>query len=161
MRILLLLSILALSACGFAPRREFVVPADLGPVRVVGSDSFSRLSDRLAVALERAGAEPASEDAPATIVRVLAERWNQGPLTVDAAARVQEFLVTFAVDYEVIAPDGSVRIPRQTVELHRDFTFDTAQALGTPGEQEVVRDELARSMPAALMRQLSLRLETP
>lgn len=160
MKNFLLLSLLALSACGFAPRREFVVPADLGPVRVIGVDSFSRLSDRLATALVRAGAEPAAEDAPATTVRVLAERWNQGPLTVDAAARVQEFLVSYAVDYDVMAADGTIRIPRQTVELHRDFTFDTAQALGTPGEQEVVRDELSRGMPAALMRQITLRLES-
>jgi len=160
MKTFLLLSLLALSACGFAPRREFVVPDDLGPVRVVGADAFSRLSDRLATALSRAGAEAAREGAPATTVRVLAERWHQGPLTVDAAARVQEFLVSYAVDYEVLAADGATRISRQTVELHRDFTFDTAQALGTPGEQEVVRDELSRGMPAALMRQISLRLES-
>src|SRR3546814_8698307 len=80
-------------------------------------------------------------------------------LTVDAAARVQEFLITYSVDFDVIAPDGSVRVPKQTVELSRDFTFDTAQAIGTPGEEEVVRDELARAMPATLMRRLSLRLD--
>lgn len=160
MKKLLVLLLVGLSACGFAPRREFVVPAELGPIRVLGADAFSRLADRLATALARAGAEPEVAGAPSTTVRILAERWNQGPLTVDAAARVQEFLISYAVDYEVLAPDGSTRIPRQTVELHRDFTFDTAQALGTPGEQEVVRDELARNMPAALMRQLSLRLES-
>ncbi|PKM06110.1 MAG: hypothetical protein CVV14_13920 [Gammaproteobacteria bacterium HGW-Gammaproteobacteria-4] len=148
-----------LSACGFAPRREFVVPADLGEVRVVGVDSFSRLSERLAVNLTRAGAVPAADGVPATIIRITSERWHQGPLTVDAAARVQEFVITYSVDFDVIASDGSVRVPKQTVELSRDFTFDTAQALGTPGEEEVVRDELSRAMPAALMRRLSLRLD--
>lgn len=148
-----------LSACGFAPRREFVVPADLGAVRVVSADSFSRLGERLAANLSRAGAVPAAEGAPATIIRITSERWHQGPLTVDAAARVQEFIITYSVDFDVIAADGSVRVPQQTVELGRDFTFDTAQALGTPGEEEVVRDELARAMPAALMRRLSLRLD--
>ncbi|PIQ38350.1 MAG: hypothetical protein COW59_02225 [Lysobacterales bacterium CG17_big_fil_post_rev_8_21_14_2_50_64_11] len=158
-KLAVVLLLLGLSACGFAPRREFVVPADLGAVRVVGSDSFSRLAERLAVNLSRAGAMPAADGAPATIIRIAAERWHQGPLTVDAAARVQEFIITYSVDFDVIAADGSVRVPRQTVELGRDFTFDTAQALGTPGEEEVVRDELARAMPAALMRRLSLRLD--
>lgn len=155
----LLVLLAGLSACGFAPRREFAVPANLGPIRVVGADSFSRLSERLAVNLDRAGAVAAVDGAPATVVRVTAERWSQGPLTVDAAARVQEFLITYSVDFDVIAPDGSVRVPKQTVELSRDFTFDTAQAIGTPGEEEVVRDELSRAMPAAVMRRLSLRLD--
>lgn len=155
----LVLLLAGLSACGFAPRREFVVPADLGEVRVVGVDSFSRLSERLAVNLTRAGAVPAADGVPATIIRITSERWHQGPLTVDAAARVQEFVITYSVDFDVIASDGSVRVPKQTVELSRDFTFDTAQALGTPGEEEVVRDELSRAMPAALMRRLSLRLD--
>lgn len=155
----LVLALTGLSACGFAPRREFVVPADLGEVRVVGVDSFSRLPERLAVNLARAGAVPAADGAPATIIRVTAERWHQGPLTVDAAARVQEFVITYSVDFDVIAADGRVRVAKQTVELSRDFTFDTAQALGTPGEEEVVRDELSRAMPAALMRRLSLRLD--
>lgn len=159
LKLMALVSLLGLSACGFAPRREFVVPANLGPIRVVGTDSFSRLSERLAVNLARAGAVPADEGAPATVVRITAERWSQGPLTVDAAARVQEFLITYSVDFDVIAPDGSARVPKQTVELSRDFTFDTAQAIGTPGEEEVVRDELARAMPATLMRRLSLRLD--
>ncbi|PKM15333.1 MAG: hypothetical protein CVV12_09125 [Gammaproteobacteria bacterium HGW-Gammaproteobacteria-2] len=158
-KVALLLLLVGLSACGFAPRREFVVPADLGAVRVVGVDSFSRLSERLAVNLSRAGAAPAAEGMPATIIRISAERWHQGPLTVDAAARVQEFVISYSVDFDVIAADGSVRVPKQTVELSRDFTFDTAQAIGTPGEEEVVRDELSRAMPAALMRRLSLRLE--
>ncbi len=155
----LVLLLTGLSACGFAPRREFVVPADLGEVRVVGVDSFSRLSERLAVNLTRAGAVPAADGVPATIIRITSERWHQGPLTVDAAARVQEFVITYSVDFDVIAADGGVRVPKQTVELSRDFTFDTAQALGTPGEEEVVRDELSRAMPAALMRRLSLRLD--
>lgn len=155
----MVLLLAGLSACGFTPRREFVVPADLGEVRVLGVDSFSRLAERLAVNLTRAGAVPAADGTPATIIRITEERWHQGPLTVDAAARVQEFVITYSVDFDVIASDGKVRVPKQTVELSRDFTFDTAQALGTPGEEEVVRDELSRAMPAALMRRLSLRLD--
>lgn len=154
----LLLSLLALAACGFAPRREFIVPADLGPVRVVGNDPFSRMAELLAQNLERAGAEPAVVGKPATTIRVLAERWKQGPLTVDAAARVQEFLISYEVDFDVRGPDGRSRVDRRTVHLERDFTFDTARALGTPGEEDVVREELQRAMPAAVMRQLSLSL---
>lgn len=155
---ILLLSLLVLAACGFAPRQEFIVPADLGPVRVVGNDPFSRLAELLAQNLERAGAEPGVEGKPATTVRVLGERWQQGPLTVDAAARVQEFVIRYYVDFDVLGPDGTLRVGRHTVQLERDFTFDTARALGTPGEEDVVREELRRAMPAALMRQLSLSL---
>lgn len=45
-------------------------------------------------------------------------------------------------------------VPRQDVELERDYSFDTIQAQGTPGEEEVVRAELERDMVQAILRRV-------
>ena len=54
------LATLVLVGCGFHPRAELVLPANLGPVRVVGSDPYSPLADSLSRALTRSGAQPAA-----------------------------------------------------------------------------------------------------
>jgi LPS-assembly lipoprotein len=52
--------VLMLAGCGFHPRGELVIPAELGPVRVVSSDPYSPLADSLSRDLTRAGVTAAA-----------------------------------------------------------------------------------------------------
>lgn len=151
----LLLFALVLSGCGFHLRNALVLPADLGPVRVEARDPYSPLADSLERGLQHAGAVVAAGDAEdVAVLRVVAERWGNTPLSVDARGRAQEFSLRYAVVFELRGADGAVLVPRQVVELSRDYVSPPTNSIGTDSEREILSDELRREMGASILRRI-------
>ena len=146
---------LVLSACGFQLRDALVLPSDLGPVRVEADDPYSPLADSLERALQRAGATVVALDAgDVAVLDVVSERWADTPLSVDAQGRAQEFTLRYAVVFEMRAADGELLVPRQAVELSRDYVSPPANAIGTDSEREILARELRREMGASVLRRI-------
>jgi LPS-assembly lipoprotein len=146
---------LALSACGFHLRSALVLPNDLGPVRVASVDRYSPLADSLTQSIRRAGATIAeSSDENATVLDLLSERWGDTPISVDELGRAQEYSLRYAVVFEVRRPDGTKSVPRQAVELSRDYISNPVNAIGTESEREILVKELRREMAASIVRRL-------
>ncbi|HEV8695145.1 MAG TPA: LPS assembly lipoprotein LptE [Lysobacter sp.] len=146
---------LALSACGFHLRNALVLPDDLGAVRVRSVDRYSPLADSLTQSIERAGVQVAEAgDANATVLDLLSERWGDTPIAVDQFGRAQEYSLRYAVVFEVRKADGTKPVPRQAVELSRDYVSNPAVSIGTEGEREILVRELRREMAASIIRRL-------
>lgn len=146
---------LALSACGFQLRSALTLPPDLGPVRVVSVDRYSPLAESLAMALSRAGAVPATpETESAAVLDLLSERWGDTPVALDELGRTQEYSLRYAVIFELRRADGTAMVPRQTVELARDYVSNPVNSLGTEGEREVLQREMRREMTASVLRRI-------
>ena len=153
--------LILLTACGFHPRGELQLPPNLGPVKVQASDPFSPLGDILARALERAGAPAAANtDGKIATLRIAGEVFKEGPLSVDNFSRVREYVISYTVNFEFTAADGSVLTSLQEVKLERDFTYDDTHALGSAAEQGTIRDEMQRDMAASILRRIGIALRT-
>lgn len=153
MRAALLLALcLALGACGFQLRRELALPAGLDAIRVETGDPYGALQRHLEQALQRAGASTA-EGSPA-VLRVLSARIEQKPLSIGIGGRVQEYLLQYHAEIELLDGSGRSVLPRQALELEREYRFDTGDALGSPGEEEVLRRDLERAMGEAILRRI-------
>ena len=161
-RIQLLLASIALFAlvgCGFHPRAELVLPADLGPVKVVGGDPYSPLADSLSRALTRAHALPAAPaETNVATLRIVSEAWTEGPLSVDSFSHVREYIITYTVKFAFVAADNTDISPLQDIKLQRDYTYDDSHALGASQEQSTIREEMQRDMAAMLIRQVGVAL---
>jgi outer membrane lipopolysaccharide assembly protein LptE/RlpB len=152
--LLLALAIAGLAACGFKLRQEITLPATLATLRVEVVDPYSPLQRNLEQAMRRAGAELVETGREAAVLRVVTSRLDRVPLSVGDTGRVQEYLLKYIVEFELVDIAGTQVLPRQTVELERDYSFDTAAAFGTPGEEELVKAELERDMVAAILRRI-------
>lgn len=150
-----------LAACGFQPRAQLSLPSTLGPVRVVTADPYSPLGLELARALERAGATPAADGAPAASLKITRESLDTRPLSVDQFARVQEYITRYSVDFVLLDAGGTALIEPQTIELSREYTYDISESAGSPAEQELIQRELRRDMEASILRRLDVVLRTP
>lgn len=160
-RLLPVVLVLALSACGFHLRNALVLPADLGPVRVASVDRYSPLADALTQAIRNAGATVAApDDASATVLDLLSERWGDTPIAVDQFGRAQEYSLRYAVVFEVRQADGSKPVPRQAIELSRDYISNPVNSIGTEGERELLARELRREMAASIIRRLDAVVRT-
>jgi LPS-assembly lipoprotein len=151
--------LLVLAACGFHPRGELMVPASLGPVKVVSSDPYSPLGDSLARVLTRAGVAPAAAtDSKVATLRIVSETWVSSPLSVSAFAQIREYIITYTVKYSFTAADNTDVIPLQEQKLQRDFVYADSHALGSAVEQTTIREEMQRDMTAMIIRQLGVVL---
>ena len=161
---LLLAALLLLAGCGFHLRNQIALPADLGPVRVVGaSTSYSALATSLSRGLQAAGAtlaapvgeaeDPAAGEQVATL-RITSERWGDLPIAVDQFGRAQEFSLRYAVVFAFTRADGTDLVPQQVVELSRDYVSPPQDATGTTTEREVLAEELRREMAASILRRV-------
>ena len=147
--------LLALSACGFQLRDALSLPAGLDPVKVVSADRYSPLAESLAQALTQAGAVPATPEVEApAVLEILAERWGDTPISVDERGRAQEFNLRYAVVFELRNGDGTVLVPRQNIELSRDYISVPTNSIGTEGERDILVRELRREMAASILRRI-------
>ena len=146
---------LALSACGFHLREELVLPSDIAAVRVASVDRYSPLPDALMESVKRAGAKLAEPgDESATVLDLLSERWGDTPNSVDQLGRAQEFSLRYAVVFELRRADGVKLVPRQAVELSRDYISNPVNAIGTESEREILVKEMRREMAASIVRRI-------
>lgn len=152
--------VLACGACGFHLRNAIAIPPELGPVRVVAPDPYSPLADSLADAMTRAGAQAASADAldPATTLQIASERWGVTPISIDQQGRAQEFSLRYAVVFSLVDAQGTEVVPRQVIELSRDFVAPPADSIGQASERELLAKELRREMTSAILRRVGAAL---
>lgn len=145
----------ALSACGFHLRNKIALPADLGPVRVVSTTPYSPLANDIARGLQHAGAIPAAPDATnVATLQIVSERWGDRPISIDQFGRSQEFSLRYAAIFVFRRADGSELVPRQVVELSRDYLSPPQNVTGTTTEREIIADELRREMAASILRRV-------
>lgn len=73
---------------------------------------------------------------------------------MDARGRAQEFSLRYAVVFELRDAGGDIVVPRQVVELSRDYVSPPTNSIGTDSEREILARELRREMGAAIMRRI-------
>lgn len=147
---------LVLAGCGFQLRSALTLPPDLGPIQVEGRGRYSPLADALSLALQRAGAtvvEGRGEEQVARL-RVLSERWGSTPISIDAQGRAQEYVLRYAVVFELVHADGEELVPQQAVELARDYIRSPTNLTGADSERELLTREMRRDMVASIIRRI-------
>ncbi|WP_165371500.1 LPS assembly lipoprotein LptE [Pseudolysobacter antarcticus] len=152
-----LLSLLALTlvGCGFQLRGEAQLPPGMQRVIVVSADAFSPLKRNLEDSLRRSGAtvEEKSGDGIAEL-KLPVVTISPEVSSVGIAQHVREFVMVYHVELEVVNSEGKIIVPKQTVELTRDFTFDDTQALGIGVEQDELKRQMQRDMVQSVMRRI-------
>ena len=148
-------------------------------------DRYSQLAESLSQALARSGAIPAPDpvavvvqpddaqsgiappgDAtaapvptPAATLNIRQERWGSLPVSIDSRGRATELTLRYAVEFDLLRADGSVLVPRQVVELGRNYVTVATQSIGTDNEQEILAREMQREMVASIMRRIDAALQ--
>ena len=147
-----------LTACGFHLREEARLPAGMQRVLIEGAEPVSPLGRDLRRALVRSGAEIVDASAAATAaLRIGTNRISTDVLSVGGNARANEYTLRYHVEFDVVDAAGAAILPRQVIELTREFTFDASQALGVAAEQDLLTQELQREMVQVILRRLETR----
>jgi LPS-assembly lipoprotein len=143
---------LSASGCGFKLRREGDWPQHWDAVQVEAPDRLSPLK----LELERQLDVYLSKAEPKYQLVIVSEQLAREVLSVDARARVSEYLLRYMVSFKVLS-DGSDVVPEQSIELSRDYRFDELQALGAVQEEALISEELRQQMVRRMLERISLQ----
>jgi len=151
--------LLVLAGCGFQLRQELKLPASLHVIRVEIVDPYTAIDGYLEEALKRAGASVVmTADTPSARLRISSLSQARNPLSVDAAGRAQEYELVYSAEFDVVDAENQQVVPKQRIDLRRDYLFDTARALGNRAEEDLVLAELQRDMADAILRRVDVAL---
>ena len=146
---------LLMAGCGFHLRKEADLPASMKRVHIQIADPSSPLAKDLAKALPRSGTEIVDDVEPGVaVMNISANAFSTDVLTVGGNARATEYALRYHVELEVQDAAGTALLPKQTIELSREFTFDASQALGVAAEVDLLTQELQRDMTQTILRRL-------
>lgn len=152
-----LMSVLLVAGCGFYLKGHKTLPPELSEVylHVSGSDVIqSRLEETLRTLLTRRGARVvynASAPGQLSVVR-LEEKIRVLSVSQTGKGIEYEIETTAEFDYSV---HGKLRVPRETLRVMRDYSFDETRVLA----KEAERKQLQREMQEELAGLILLRID--
>lgn len=145
----------SLAGCGFHLRKEAQLPPSMQRVHIEIADTSSVLAKDLVKALPRSGTQVVDAVEPGVaVMRFTANTFSNDVLSVGGNARANEYSLRYHVEFEVVDSAGTALLPKQTIELSREYTFDASQALGVAAENDMLTRELQRDMVDTILRRL-------
>lgn len=162
LRVALLIALaLALSACGFHLRRNAVLPPAMSRMHLTVSGGGD-LERKLSRALENAGV--AVEDAPGPGIAELTvpvAAFSTQSLTQGGYVRITEYGVHYHVEFNLAAGDGTVLLPHQDIEMQREYSYDSTDAVGNASQVQEIQASLVDDMVQAIMFRLEAAGRNP
>ena len=154
-RLLLLLCLVGLQACGFQPRGKTSLPESLTSVHIATDDRYSPFYRELTTTIRRNGVQLSGDpDAADAVIRVSRDNTGRRVLSVSPRNVPAEYDVFYTVSYAVLV-DGAVVLEQQTLTLNRDYTYEPTEVLGKSREEDVIREALAADLAGLVTRRLN------
>ncbi|MEO8802482.1 MAG: LPS assembly lipoprotein LptE [Rudaea sp.] len=151
---LLLLVVLALSACGFHLRQNADLPQSMQRIHlaVSGSNSFQR---ELARALASAGVTVEDNAGPGIAeLKVPTAAFSTETLTSGGYARISEYAIHYTVRFGVTDAGGQALVPLQNINMSREYSYDASNTVGNASQVAQIEKSLDNDMVQAIMFRL-------
>jgi LPS-assembly lipoprotein len=148
--------VILLAGCGFQLRSKAQLPPEMKQTRLVIDDEYSIFARRVRVLLEQAGVQIVISARATATLEIPQNDVVTEVLTIGDNARVREYRISHTVRFRVVAANGSVIIPLQTIHQTREISFDEQQILAASREQEYVKQDLANTLSRLLLNRLEV-----
>ncbi|WP_333876824.1 LPS-assembly lipoprotein LptE [Methylobacter sp.] len=149
---------LLLSACGYHLRGAFELPASMKNVFVEGGSG--PLRDQFSQIMQSSSGQLASSRKGAGIViKILSEDFNRRVLSLSTRGKSNEFELEYRLDYEFANAVDAILMPRQTVEIRREYYNDQQFVIAKDNEEGVIRNEMYQQAVHTIVNRARVVLE--
>jgi LPS-assembly lipoprotein len=155
--------VLLLAGCGFYLKGEKPLPPELSVVhldyRASGYEVVqSRLEESLRTQLKRRGARVVNSATGAGgRLTVHSLRQNARILSVGPTGKAIEYEIESTVDFDY-SVDGRLRIPRESMKVFREYSFDESRVLATEAYGEQLRQEMQEELAELILLRIDALL---
>jgi LPS-assembly lipoprotein len=132
---------LLLSACGYHLRGALELPAGLKNVYLLGGSA--ELSDQFKQSMDISKVPLASSPETAGItVKIFNEDNQRRVLSLSSTGTANDFELIYRFDFELIDSKNNVLMPRESVEIKREYYNDQLAIIAKGNEETVIRTEM-------------------
>jgi LPS-assembly lipoprotein len=154
-RLALCLLGLLLAACGFHLQGHTPLPAQVKTPYLEAPDRQSEFVQSLRHELLSNGAQLMQEKGKASaVISILQDQMTRRVVSVSAANQPNQYEITYTVRVSVTAGDKELLPPQEVTET-RTFSFSEPLLLAKGHEEDVLHQDMARSLADQVMRLLS------
>lgn len=160
MRALIVLATLLLSGCGFHLRGAYSLPFDTLYIAQPETSELRAVIKRNIEASTQTRVVGTAKEAQATLV-ILGDAPLKRILSLNSAGRVREYQLTRTFTFRVVDTAGKEYLPRSTVIISRDMTFDDSAVLAKEAEEVLLWRDIQNDLVQQLMRRLAAAKPRP
>ncbi|MDH4134528.1 MAG: LPS assembly lipoprotein LptE [Gammaproteobacteria bacterium] len=133
-------------------------------VTMSGGQAYPPLLTEVRRALLVLGSVRLTEDVSAAVpvLTLYSEVFQNEVLSLDSSGRINSYLLNYRASYSLADGKGNTLLPKQSVKLQREFSFDRLNVIATEKQGEFLQTEMRRDAAQQILRQLaSLNLAKP
>ncbi|WP_394753429.1 LPS assembly lipoprotein LptE [Crenothrix sp.] len=154
----ILIMALLLTACGYHLRGTFSLPAELKKVYLQGGSA--PLRDQFNKTLEAsAGQLVDSAEQAAVTVKVFDADIKQRGISLNAGGRSNEFELHYHLEYELRDATKKVLLPREPLDIRREYFNDQQDIIAKDNEEGVIRNEMYQQAVKNILNRMRAVLE--
>lgn len=152
------LMVLCVSACGYHLRGAYQIPNELKNVYLQGESS--ELHNNFSKSLQSSSGQLlTSSEKAGIIIRIFDEKMQRRVLSLSARGRANEFELDYRLEYELANPKNAVLLPRQPIEIRREYFNDQSDIIAKENEERVIRNEMYQQVVRTIINRARLVLE--
>ena len=154
---------LALSACGFRLRGSGSVelPPQLRKVLVVGIPNYDPLLFHLQESLTFSGGTLTANPAEAELIlQIYESKMRRNEISITQRGTANEYELDYRLDYELRTKDGKAVLPRDTLELNRDYFNPQIDVIGKAEEESDLMQGIYKEAVRTILRRAQLVLSS-
>jgi LPS-assembly lipoprotein len=158
MKSVILIMALFLSACGYHLRGALELPKGMKNVYLDGGsaqlrDHFKRAMDISSVPLAE------SPESAGMIVKIFDEDSQRRVLSLNSGGIANDFELVYRFEYELVDANDKVLMPRQPIEIKREYFNDQVAIIAKGNEESTIRDEMYQQAVRSIMNRARVALE--
>ena len=160
-KLLALLCLTLLTACGFQLRGSYELPFDSLYLAIPESAQLHAVLKRNIEASSKTRVSSDAQTAQATLT-ILGDAQTKVILSLSSRGRVSEYQLLRTFTFRVHDLTGRDFVPQTTVVIRRDMTFSDQQVLAKEAEEVLLRRDMETDLVQQVMRKLALaKLSVP
>ncbi|MBP1149714.1 MULTISPECIES: LPS-assembly lipoprotein LptE [Methylocaldum] len=153
---------LLLSACGFHLRGSLPATMVAKTFYIDGLGRGDLFVQEFSQILSYSGGNLAAAPSQAgAVIHIVQARQDRRPIGLSKQGRANLFDLSYRVVYEVSTPQGEILLPRQELELKRDYFNDQTSPLSQTQEEYQIQQEMQREAAQLLFRRVAYALSRP
>ncbi len=156
--ILILTTLLFVSACGYHLRGNLGLPEGLKAVYMQGASH--QLQDAFRKTLRASNGKLVENVAIASlVVQIMKERTDRRVITLSGKGRVNEFELIYSLYFILRDNQGKQLSKRQKIEIKRDYYNDQGDVLGKNNEEQIIKKEMYLQVTKSIFHRARVVLE--
>jgi LPS-assembly lipoprotein len=159
-RALLVLVALLVSACGFHLRGAYSLPFDTLIINQPEITELHSVLKRNIEASTQTRIVTNVKEAQAALI-VLGDAQAKNILSLNSAGRVREYQLIRTFTFKVIDSKLAEFLPRSTITISREMTFDDAAVLSKEAEEVLLWRDIQNDLVQQLLRRLAAAKQKP